>query len=356
MNRNFLPIIAASSDDRRDLFLETATRLGTPLQNVEKDFWVCWVLDLLFNGHAFNEPRLLFKGGTSLSKAYGLISRFSEDIDITVFREDIGQNIAINDLEKLSGKQQRIRLDAIKQACQDYIQGILKTRLNQQLKAAFHEAGVSITEDPVFLDPDDPDRQTLLMRYPSVISNENDYVKPTVKIEAGAKSALDPHCQTTIKPYVAEEMATADLTVQDVITIDAERTFWDKIVILHGLRRWHDKRGQLRQQGHRISRHYYDIYKLIQSEVGQRTKTDHALAIDCARHAQMFFNSTDLDLKSARPGSFAISPTPEMVDVLRRDYQAMASMVFSEVPDFILVMDTVSKLEQQINQISDASV
>lgn len=106
MNRNFLPIIAAASDDRRDLFLTTANRLGTPLQNVEKDFWVCWVLDLLLNGHAFNEPRLLFKGGTSLSKAYGLISRFSEDINITVFREDIGQNIEINDLEGLSGKQQ----------------------------------------------------------------------------------------------------------------------------------------------------------------------------------------------------------------------------------------------------------
>lgn len=89
MNPNFLPIIAATPDDRLQLFLATATRLGTPLQNVEKDFWVCWALDLLFNGQETNKPRLLFKGGTSLSKAYGLISRFSEDIDITVFREEI---------------------------------------------------------------------------------------------------------------------------------------------------------------------------------------------------------------------------------------------------------------------------
>lgn len=78
-----------------------------------------------------------------------------------------------------------------------------------------------LTEEPVFLDPDDPDQQTLLVRYPSVINSANDYVKPTVKIEAGAKSALDPHRQTAIKPYVADEMATADLTVQGVITIDA---------------------------------------------------------------------------------------------------------------------------------------
>jgi hypothetical protein len=98
-------------------------RLGTPLQNVEKDFWVTVVLDLLFNGRAAHEPRLLFKGGTSLSKAYGLISRFSEDIDITVFREDIGQPMDVNDLQMLSGKQQRRQLDAIKDACKAYIQG-----------------------------------------------------------------------------------------------------------------------------------------------------------------------------------------------------------------------------------------
>ena len=106
MNPDFLRVIAATSDDRRGLFLATANRLGTPLQNVEKDFWVSWVLDLFFNGgRDAGEPRLLFKGGTSLSKAYGLISRFSEDIDITVFREDINQEVHVGDLEGLSGKQ-----------------------------------------------------------------------------------------------------------------------------------------------------------------------------------------------------------------------------------------------------------
>jgi len=262
MNVEFLRVIAASPDDRRGLFLATANRLGTPLQNVEKDFWVSWVLDLLFNGRDTSEPRLLFKGGTSLSKAYGLISRFSEDIDITVFREDIGQDIEVGDLERLSGKQQRLRLEAIKQACQAYIQGALKERLNRQIKAAFHDAGFSITEDPVVQDPDDPDLQTLLVRYPSVSNKPDEYVKPTVKIEAGAKSALDPHRHASIQPYVAENMPTTNFIVSDVVTIDAERTFWDKVVILHGLRRWHDNRGALRQQGHRVSRHYYDIYQL----------------------------------------------------------------------------------------------
>ncbi len=350
MNAGFLRVIAAAPEDRRGLFLATANRLGTPLQNVEKDFWVTWVLDMLFNGRDAGEPRLLFKGGTSLSKAYGLISRFSEDIDITVFREDIGQDIEVGDLEGLSGKQQRIRLEAIKQACQAYIQGALKERLNRQIEAAFREADVALVDMPVVQDPDDPDQQTLLVRYPSVGTDADEYVKPTVKIEAGAKSALDPHRSASIQPYVADDMPAANLVVPGVVTIDAERTFWDKIVILHGLRRWHDHRGALRQQGHRVSRHYYDVYKLLGSPMGQQAVSDHALALDCARHALMFFNSTDLDLSHARPGSFAITPTPGMVDALKRDYQAMAGMIFGEVPTFSDVLEATRQLEQAINQ------
>ena len=80
MNPGFLEIIAATDAEQRDLFVATATRLGTTVQNIEKDFWVCWTLDALFNGLEAGGPRLLFKGGTSLSKGYGLIARFSEDI------------------------------------------------------------------------------------------------------------------------------------------------------------------------------------------------------------------------------------------------------------------------------------
>lgn len=353
MNPNFLNIIDATSDDRRDLFLATANRLGTPLQNVEKDFWVCWALDLLFNGHKANEPRLLFKGGTSLSKAYGLISRFSEDIDITVFREDIGQVVEKEELEKLSGKQLRIRLDAIKQACQVYIQNSLRNRLNQQIEQLFHKANISVTDPPVILDPADQQQQTLLVHYPSVIDDIHYYVKPTIKIEAGAKSALDPHRQVIIKPYVSDDMTDTDLLVKHVVTIDAERTFWDKVIILHGFRRWYDNRGELRQEGHRVSRHYYDIYKLLQSNIGQLAKTDYALALDCARHARLFFNSNELDLKSARPGSFALVPTLEMSNVLKRDYQAMAEMIFGNIPNFSMLIDAIQQFETEINNVNN---
>lgn len=90
MNPAFDFVLAANDEDRRGLFATTAQRLNISESNVEKDFWVCWTLDALFNGLPEGNPRLLFKGGTSLSKAYGLIQRLSEDIDITVFHEDIG--------------------------------------------------------------------------------------------------------------------------------------------------------------------------------------------------------------------------------------------------------------------------
>src|ERR1700691_539626 len=105
MTEGFQTVLAASERERRDLFLAAANRLGTAVQNVEKDFWVCWTLDALFNGLEVGGPRLLFKGGTSLSKAFSLISRFSEDIDITVFRDDLGQGAEVADLDALSGKK-----------------------------------------------------------------------------------------------------------------------------------------------------------------------------------------------------------------------------------------------------------
>lgn len=349
MNNNFYQVISANSNDRQDLFLSTANRLGTSIQNVEKDFWVSWVLDLLFNGQESNEPRLLFKGGTSLSKSYGLISRFSEDVDITVFREDLGQHIEIKDLKTLSSKKQRAHLDAIRNACQIYINGQLKERLNRQIESVFREFHIPYTGSFIQEDPSDPDRQTLLFHYPTQQDNAQ-YIRSAVKLEAGAKSALDPHCITTIKPYIEQDMSNIDLSVSNVVTIDAERTFWDKVVILHGIRRWHDNRGILRQQGHRISRHYYDVFKLLQSPIGQIAIKNHTLGIDCAHHAQLFFNSTDLDLKNAVPGTLSLTPTQEMIPILKNDYYAMSGMIFGEVPEFSDVIQVISDYEKKLNQ------
>ncbi|MHB1241204.1 MAG: nucleotidyl transferase AbiEii/AbiGii toxin family protein, partial [Gammaproteobacteria bacterium] len=227
-------IIAATPRDRLELFLATANRLGTPVGNVEKDFWVCWTLNALHLERPAGGPRLLFKGGTSLSKAYGLIQRFSEDIDITVFRDDLDVPASVEELEVLSNKKRRAKLDAIRDACRAYITGPLREFLATQIADATNDVG------HIEVDEDDPDSQTLLVWYPEVEPRGGTYVRPAVRIESGAKSALDPNGIVTIRPYISEEAAALDLTVSDVTTIEATRTFWDKVVIAHGLRRWYE--------------------------------------------------------------------------------------------------------------------
>jgi hypothetical protein len=177
-------IISAPPRDRLDLFLATANRLGTPIGNVEKDFWVCWTLNALYHERPAAGPRLLFKGGTSLSKAYGLIERFSEDIDVTVFRDDLDEAVSIEALEALSNKKRRARLDAIRDACRAYITGPLYTFLHAQIADATGGAG------RVEFDPADPDGQTLLLWYPEVEPRDGAYVRPAVRLESGAKSVI----------------------------------------------------------------------------------------------------------------------------------------------------------------------
>src|SRR5712692_8224909 len=200
MNDAFQRVIAAGDDERRDVFLTTARRLGTAVQNVEKDFWVCWTLDVLFNGLGEHQPRLLFKGGTSLSKSFGLINRFSEDIDITVFRDDLGEPASIAELEALSGKKRRARLDAIKAACQVFINGPFLKTFDDVLTGEMRSVRIAQTHYRAEPDAADADQQTVLFWYPVVTAGTNPYIRSAVKIEAGAKSALDPHVLTTVKP------------------------------------------------------------------------------------------------------------------------------------------------------------
>ena len=163
MNPDYVRIIAASDEDRRGLFAATARRVGTTEQNVEKDFWVCWTLDTLFHRLPAGGPRLLFKGGTSLSKAFGLIDRFSEDIDVTVFRNDLGEPAPLEELEGLTGKKRRARLDAIKDACRHYVHGDLRTQLAHAFDTVLQAAGRRHSAAGVVADEGDPDSQTLLI-------------------------------------------------------------------------------------------------------------------------------------------------------------------------------------------------
>ena len=348
MNPEFDEIIRLSAKDRSGIYTNTARRLDTEAQNIEKDFWVCWTLDALFNGLS-GSPRLLFKGGTSLSKGFDLIKRFSEDIDITVFREDLGEAASMEELHALSGKKRRARLDAIKEACEEYIQGACLNQLSAIIKATAERNGLG-TEN-FYIKSDPYDLQTLLLHYPTATSEDpRNYIEKVVKIESGAKSALEPNSARNIQPYLKDEIPGADLNVRNVTTVDAERTLWDKVVILHGLRNWFNKRGELRGGGQRLSRHYYDLFMLLTSEMGQKALGDRKLGADCVEHARMFFDRPDYNLAEAKPPTFSMRPEGEMLDALRLDYEDMSGMIFGDAPAFEDIMSEITKLEAILNQ------
>ena len=163
--------------------------------------------------------------------------------------------------------------------------------------------------------------------------------------------SLNPHHDLILKPYVAEDVANIDLSVPNVTTVDAERTFWDKIIILHGLRRWFERRGVLRAGGQRVSRHYYDVYRLFHSQIAEAALANQTLAIDCVRHARMFFNSADLDLATAEPGTFVLVPVEQMLTPLQQDYEGIAGMIFGEIPNFNEVLGSVQTIETLVNAL-----
>lgn len=351
MNVAFDGIIAASDSDRRGLFLTTGQRMNTGLEFVEKDFWVCWTLDALFNGLQKGRPRLLFKGGTSLSKAFALIERFSEDVDLVVFRDDLGQAASVDELEALPSNTRRLKkLEAIKAACQAYITDGMLPELAKIVADTMARAGINKQRFSVSLDERDPDRQSIRFVYPSVAAAEAAaYIEAAVRIESGARSALDPHEDRVILPYVSQDVPGTDLSVVGVTTIVPSRTFWDKVMILHGLRQWYDKKNELRHGGQRVSRHYFDVYALLRSDQAERWVADTAMAADCARHASMFFGSPHYGLELATPGSFTFAPTEKMRDELARDYAAMAGMIFGRMPALDDVLKRVGGLEKRLN-------
>lgn len=346
MNHAFDQIIQADDITRLGLFTTTAQRLGTTPQNVEKDFWVCWTLDALFNGLVDNGPRLLFKGGTSLSKGFGLIHRFSEDIDVTVFRDDLGQSTATTELQAMSNKKRRAALDDIQHACEEYINGSLLPQLTELAESTCNRCALSSGAIAIVCDTED--RQTLHVQYPSS-TPEDSYIGKTVKIESGAKSALDPNGIKTIRPYLELDVPDIDLAVANVTVVDAERTLWDKIVILHGLRRWFDSRGSLKGDGQRVSRHYYDLYCLLESPMGWGAVSNTLLGKDCVDHAKLFFNRPPFDLDTAVAPTFSITPNETMRASLERDYRSMSGMIFGQTPDFGRVIQMVAELERLLN-------
>lgn len=345
MNQGFKEFLNLSNQDRQDVFEAEAERLDTLPTYVEKDFWVCLTINILYNALPEGCPRLLFKGGTSLSKAYQLIERFSEDVDFTVFREDLGFE-GDKDPTKVGGKRRRRLSEELKQATSDYICNKLKNDLENV--AVTHSS-----ECRVILDSEDTEQSTLLLHYPSLFMKDSEaYVQPRVKLEGGGRSALDPYEIHTIQPFVANTFEDWNFAVPNVVTICPERTFWDKVMILHGWYCGYRDVNRLPTDRQRLSRHYYDVAMIYKAERGKAAVKDSNLREDVRQHTIKFFNRAWMNLETAVPGSLRLVPKNKLLKTLQNDYQAMQGMMLGTAPGFEEIVVELSRLESEINEQS----
>jgi hypothetical protein len=251
-------IARRSARDRSDLFSETASKLGIRPTIVEKDFWVCLVLNLLFVKSPFKQS-LVFKGGTSLSKVYRLIERFSEDIDLVLDWQLIGFGEGLKDpMQNFDSKGKQDRFNkGINQLAVAFVADQLCPQLDELVRR--ENLGLSAAVDKT-------DSHAVNILYPAAFSEE--YIRPEVRLEIGPLASWVPSATHIIQPYAYEAFPKLfENPDTPVVAITAERTFWEKATILH-------------QEAHRkmlipkrCSRHYYDLYKLALSP----TRTAHLL-------------------------------------------------------------------------------
>ena len=321
---------------------ECSRQLSLEPVSVEKDFWVCWTLRELFALPDIGQ-HLTFKGGTSLSKAWGLIRRFSEDIDLVVDKEALGFGGDAAPEKAPSKKKRRDRLEALMEASRKWVQEKLQPALASRLHAALGKSGWKLE-----VDPDMADGQCLLFHYPSAFpSGTAGYVRPVVKIELGARSDDWPNEQKTIKPNVAELFpALVPDAGFSARVIAAERTFWEKACLLHEETfRPADKPRKLR-----MARHYYDLWCLLCAGVGARALVNQPLFQRVAEHREIFFRHTWVDYTTHRPGTFRLLPPEQHLANWRADYEQMLGpMFFGEVPTFDAILKVVGKFEREFN-------
>ncbi len=345
MNQEFKRFLELSKQDRKDVFEAEAENLNTRPSYVEKDFWVCLVLDMLYNGLNEDRPRLLFKGGTSLSKGYNLIRRFSEDVDFTVFRQDIGFDESKDPAApEISRKERERRSKSIMKATSQYI----CNKLRNDLEA------IALTVAPgcrAIKDTEDEDESTLLFHYPSLFADVSAaYIQPRVKLEGGGRSALDPHEEIIIEPFINRTLTEWDFSVPKIVTIRPERTFWDKVMILHGWYCGHRDERRLPNDRQRISRHYYDVAMIHKTEFGQEAVADRKLREDVRQHKMLLFNIAWMKFDEAVPGSLRLVPQDKLLDNIKNDYKFMQDMMLGNAPQFETLVEELEKLEMAINE------
>ena len=324
--------------ERLELLDAASQQSGLAPAILEKDYWVCKTLDVLF---ALPElgSHLVFKGGTSLSKVYGLIDRFSEDVDISFHREFLGFGEE-HDPEAAAGKEQTRRIEALQQACRDCIRERLQPTLREAIAALLGGTeGWSLEIDPL-------DAQTLLFHFPQAGGPGLSYIAPSVRIELGARSDHWPSEEREILSYLGKAFDPA-IGKASVRSLAAERTFWEKATLLHA----EAHRPIDKPMPARYARHYHDLSRLAESSVAERALADTALRERVVAHKAVYFRSGWARYNLAHPTSFRLLAPESRITALEADHEAMIPMFFNPPPPIAEVLNTLATLENRIRNL-----
>jgi len=322
-------------DRRVELLNLLETRTGLNAKSIEKDWWVTLALKALFScSYAMH---LVFKGGTSLSKCWKIIDRFSEDIDLAIDREFLG--FAGELTKKEIGKKLR------KASCT-----LVRGKLREEIEQFILDSGIDSEQFTLSVnvtDESNVDPETLFLHYESVLDN-SDYIFNTVNIEIGSRSLMEPYENVSIKSIIGELLPTADFADTDFVVqaVLPKRTLLEKAFLLHEL----FQSATLGKDINRMSRHLYDIEKLMDSKYCEDILSNSHLYIEIIKHRERFTSLAGVDYSTHKPQTIRFVPPESVLKDWEKDYLLMQeNMIYGKSLRFNELIARITELNIRFN-------
>lgn len=325
-----------SKNELEQVVRNASLKIGINEVIIEKDYWVCFVLNYLFSKCKWKDA-FTFKGGTSLSKCFHLIQRFSEDIDLILDWRVIGYSVDEPWEERSSTKQDKFNKESNRKT-----EAFLKNEFVPQLESDFSNM---LNEDfHISIDENDP--QTVLFEYPKVFKSS--YVTQAVRLEIGTLAAWTPSEVVPILPDIQKIYPMLfDGDFIAVRTVLPERTFWEKATILH------HEANRPKELGipKRYARHYYDLVCIANSQYKGKALQSLELLEKVVRFKQKFYPRKWAKYEEATVKKIRLMPDEYRLKEIKEDYKNMTEMFFGEYPSFEELMNLVLELEKEIHKI-----
>lgn len=329
MNKFFIK----SRDDLRVLIVNTSAQTAVSEAVIEKDYWVSFILDYLFSENKWREA-FTFKGGTSLSKCFRLIERFSEDIDLI-----LDWRLLAYDVNEPWAERSKTKQDAFNKEVDFKTQVFIKDELLVEIEKDLEK----ILGKDFTLSIDRQDPQTLLFSYPKIF--ESNYLSQSIRLEIGSLAAWTPAIEADIKPLISDYYPHVFEDSSTIRTVTPERTFWEKATILH-----HEaNRPENSRIPLRYARHYYDLYKISQTDFKEKALQDKELLKKVTEFKIKFYPRAWARYEDILDGRIRLTPDRYRYKEIEEDYRSMAEMIYGLYPSFEEMMDKLESLEKEIN-------